>query len=184
MTRLGIAKMRLAGAIAAAGAFALVVPGGAQAVAAGTSVQAEIATVLEKTAGGVQISPNQVAWRDGKVILTIPLPGEPTARVAGEPVVSLATKNCAYTWTCLYEHRDYGGRRLSFQECGGIQDLSDYDFSDKTTSYHNNQTSGTKTRVYNWTGSWTQLWTTSGAESASAHVGSEKNDKADGIDAC
>ncbi|WP_177221538.1 peptidase inhibitor family I36 protein [Lentzea xinjiangensis] len=171
-------------AVAAAGSLIVAVTGGAQATTPDVSVQAEITQVLERTAGGVQISPNQIAWQDGRVVLTIPLAGEKPARAAEGSVAPLGTRNCTKYWTCLYEHKDYEGRKLSFTECNEIQDLSDYDFSDKTSSWHNNQSSGTKTRVYNWTGSWSGIWTTGGAESWSSYVGAADNDKADGIKAC
>ncbi len=80
--------------------------------------------------------------------------------------------------------KDCGGRKLSFAECGKIQDLSDYDFSDKTSSWRNNQSSGTRTHVYNWNGLWFGIWTTGGAESWSSDAGAADNDKADGIRAC
>jgi hypothetical protein len=156
--------------------------GMAQADTAG--VQKQVDNVLAKSPGGKQISANQVAWNDGKVVLTIPLAGERSARAAGEPVTTLGTANCPYTWTCLYEHANFDGRRLQFSACGYIQDLGAYGFSDMATSWHNNQTPGTRTWVYNWTGSWTQIWVEGGAPSKSTNVGAGNNDRADGIRAC
>lgn len=152
--------------------------------AAGPAVQAQVDGVLAKSPGGTQISGNQVAWNDGKVVLTIPLPGEANARTASDPASTQGTANCPYTWTCLYEHANFDGRRLQFSDCGPVQDLGAYGFSDMATSWHNNQTRNTRTWVYNWTGSWTQLWVEGGAPASSTNVGAGNNDKADGIKAC
>ncbi|MFF3256407.1 hypothetical protein ACFYWP_36740 [Actinacidiphila glaucinigra] len=43
------------------------------------ALQQEINDVLAKTQGGVQISRNEIAWNDGKVIMAFPLPGETQA---------------------------------------------------------------------------------------------------------
>lgn len=147
-------------------------------------LQQQIDVVLEQAPGGQQISENQVAWQDETVILTIPRVAGQAAHGADEPVTTLGTPNCPYTWTCLYEHANYNGRRLQFSACGYIQDLGAYGFRDKATSWHNNQTRGTRSWVYNWTGSWTLLWTEGGAPSMSPNVGPGNNDKADGIKAC
>ncbi|GAA3380818.1 hypothetical protein GCM10020367_69620 [Streptomyces sannanensis] len=146
-------------------------------------LQRQVDKQMATTPGGKQIGVNQIAWRGGKAVMTFPLPGEKKARAVDEPFSAMGSPNCSYKWTCLYEHSNFDGRRLTWSDCGGILDLSDWGFSDQTTSWHNNQTSGTKTRVYNWTGAWTLLWTST-APSSSSNVGSTNNDKADGIDVC
>ncbi|WP_037671550.1 peptidase inhibitor family I36 protein [Streptomyces griseus] len=45
---------------------------------------------------------------------------------------------CADGWTCLYEHSNGGGRRLIFRDYYW-QDLNQYDFNDKTSSWRNRQ---------------------------------------------
>ncbi len=138
---------------------------------------------MAATPGGEQIGVNQVAWRDGKSVMTFPLPGEKQARAVDEAVGTLGTANCSYEYTCLYEHDDYDGRRLSWADCFFVN-LADHNFNDKASSWHNNQTSGTRTNVYNWTGSaFSQIWT-SVAPSRDTYVGAADNDKADGIDPC
>ncbi|UJW30101.1 peptidase inhibitor family I36 protein [Saccharothrix sp. AJ9571] len=185
MKRIRARATRITGVVAAVGAFLLMAAGGAQASATGMSLQAEITQALEQTPGGVQISPNQVAWQNGKVVLTIPLSGEKFARAAAEPVSALGTKNCPYTWVCLYDGKDFEGRRLQFSECNEFNDLSSWDFNDKMTSWHNNQTSGTKARFYNWSNEeWVLVYTTPGAESWDGLVSSSINNKVDGIRAC
>lgn len=146
-------------------------------------LQKQIDKQLAVTPGGEQIGVNQVAWRDGKAIMTFPLPGEKQARAVDEPVGTRGTANCSYTWTCLYQHASYEGRRLTWQDCAFVN-LSRHDFNDEASSWHNNQTSGTVTKVYNWTGSrWDQIWSST-APSRDSQVDSADNDKADGIQVC
>ena len=57
-------------------------------------------------------------------------------RTASEVTASVA----AYAYSCssslrLYEHIHYGGRRLSFWDRGFWQNLRDYGFQDRTSSY-------------------------------------------------
>lgn len=146
-------------------------------------LQKQIDKQLATTPGGKQTGVNQVSWRGGKAVMTFPLPGEKQARAVNEPAGALGTPNCSYAWTCLYEHSNFDGRRLTWSDCN-FENLADWGFNDKTTSYHNNQTRGTQTHVYNWTGSsWALLWTST-APSSSSNVGSANNDKADGLWVC
>ncbi|WP_371575374.1 hypothetical protein [Streptomyces sp. NBC_01314] len=146
-------------------------------------LQRQIDKQMAVTPGGEQIGVNQVAWRDGKAVMTFPLPGEKKARAVNEPRGTLGTPNCSYLWTCLYEHSNFDGRRLTWSDCN-FENLSNWGFIDQTTSWHNNQSRGTQTHVYNWTGSsWALLWTST-APSSSSNVGSANNDKADGLWVC
>ncbi|MGW0560788.1 peptidase inhibitor family I36 protein [Streptomyces sp. NPDC003016] len=146
-------------------------------------LQKQIDKQLATTPGGKQIGVNQIAWRGGKAVMTFPLPGERQARAVNEPVGTLGTPNCSYAWTCLYEHQNFDGRRLTWSDCN-FENLANWSFNDKTTSWHNNQTRGTQTHVYNWSGSsWVLLWTST-APSSSSYVGSANNDKADGLWVC
>lgn len=145
-------------------------------------LQRKVDRQMDITPNGRQISVNQIAWDGEKTVMTFPLPGEKQARAVNEGVSPLGSPNCSYTYTCLYENQNFDGRRLSWRDCA-FHDLSDFGFSDKTTSWHNNQTTGTKTYVYNWVGSWSLIWTST-APSSNGNVGSTNNDKADGITVC
>ncbi|MGW6705083.1 peptidase inhibitor family I36 protein [Streptomyces sp. NPDC054956] len=146
-------------------------------------LQKQIDEQLALTPGGKQISLNQASWRDGKAVMTWPLPGETKARGVNEPAAALGSPNCSYQWTCLYEHDQWNGRRLTWSDCN-FENLANWGFNDQTSSWHNNQTNGTKTYVYNWTGSsWELLWTST-APSASSYVGNWANDRADGLWVC
>jgi hypothetical protein len=147
-------------------------------------VQERIDAQLQSIPGGTQISQNEIASHDGKVILTLPMLGEGVARSSTEAVVPLGTANCPAQSTCLYADQNYNGRRLRFSDCV-FEDLRNWGFQDKASSWHNNQTRGTKTQVYNLrAGIFWPLWTEGGAPSNSTYVGDANNDKADGIRAC
>lgn len=146
-------------------------------------LQRRIDEQMERTPGGEQTGVNQIAWRGGKAVMTFPLPGEKKARAVDETLGPLGTPNCSYLWTCLYEHSNFDGRRLTWSDCN-FENLANWGFNDQTTSWHNNQSRGTRTHVYNWTGSsWALLWTST-APSSSSYVGSANNDKADGLRVC
>lgn len=49
-----------------------------------------------------------------------------------------AVPACASGWLCLYADNSGGGKRLIFQD-GSWQDLGDYSFNDRTSSWRNNQ---------------------------------------------
>ncbi|MEV0648934.1 hypothetical protein AB0I28_27145 [Phytomonospora sp. NPDC050363] len=167
----------------------ITVVGGQPAAAAepetGSSVQAQIDAVLAQHPDGKQINTNQIAWENGTVILTIPMDGQRAAYGPGEQGVRKDGRpDCPYYWTCVYKDENYNDRRLQFSHCGYIQDLGGYGFNDQTTSWHNNQSGGARTRVYDWRGAWVQLWATGDAQSWNPNVGKANNDKADGIKAC
>lgn len=61
-----------------------------------------------------------------------------TLALKASEVGAAATPSCARGWVCLYEDSNGGGDRLIFQD-GGWQDLDDYGFNDKTSSWRNNQ---------------------------------------------
>ncbi|WP_407560886.1 peptidase inhibitor family I36 protein [Streptomyces sp. 184] len=146
-------------------------------------LQKKVDAQLAKTPGGERTGVNEISWRDGQTVLTLPLPGERQARSVDQAVGTLGTANCSKYYTCLYEHATFGGRRLSWQDCA-FHDLSDFGFNDKTSSWHNNQSTNTKTHVYNWTGgTWSRIWS-SVAPSSDTYVGAGDNDKADGITVC
>lgn len=53
----------------------------------------------------------------------------------------LTFQNCPYTWVCLYEHSNYSGRRLQWQQ-SGTNDLSTWNFRDQATGLVNNRQGG------------------------------------------
>ncbi|MEU8775085.1 hypothetical protein [Streptomyces sp. NPDC048606] len=69
----------------------------------------------------------------------------------------------------MYEHGNFDGRRLTWSDCD-FEHLGNWGFTDKTSSWHNNQTRGTVTRVYNWVGYRQQLWASTAPRRAPTSV--------------
>ncbi|GAA1870190.1 hypothetical protein [Myceligenerans crystallogenes] len=146
--------------------------------AARAELQSDIDSILRKHPGGQQISVNEVAWEDGDVVLTLPLPGQRTASA----LAAAGTRDCPYLHTCLYDDIDWGYPRLALYSCEYIEDLGDYGFDNITTSYHNNQSGNAATRVWDYDegpGLWTSF-----APSSSSYVGATKTDRASAVDPC
>ncbi|MFI9644544.1 peptidase inhibitor family I36 protein [Micromonospora sp. NPDC051925] len=56
----------------------------------------------------------------------------------GGPISTLAWHGCDNDWLCIYEHADFGGRQLQFNE-EYWHDLDEWGFVDQTSSWVNNQ---------------------------------------------
>lgn len=69
--------------------------GTAQAAEAPDTLQQQIDEVLAKTVGGVQISENEIAWENGSVIMTFPVPGEADAPLSSPTAMRLMAKASA-----------------------------------------------------------------------------------------
>ena len=142
----------------------------------------EVAENLRKSKGGKRISLNQIAWPKAGVVMTIPLPGEKRARPANQPI---GTKGdgCSYKHACLYDYGDFEGKEWEFYYCG-FQKLRDFNFTNKTSSWANNQKDYAKATLYYWTGSKVkkldELW----APSYDEYLEGFKNNRADFIRAC
>ncbi|TDD79730.1 hypothetical protein E1293_22500 [Actinomadura darangshiensis] len=100
----------------------------AQALASGprAKVQQQVDQVVNSRPDARQTGPGTVTFSSGAV-LTIPAAGA-TAGV------------CTAGWYCFYQYTDYGGRKLSFHDCGanGLwQYLTDYGFGNATSSWQN-----------------------------------------------
>lgn len=64
--------------------------------------------------------------------------GKVTTYSDGNRVVEAASFNeCPDGWVCLWEHSNYEGRMLQFQDRGFWQSLSAYNFNDKASSWRN-----------------------------------------------
>jgi Peptidase inhibitor family I36 len=129
-------------------------------------LQDQIDAQLRLAPGGKQIGQNQIAWRDGAVVMTFP-----------ESPVTVLAPRCPDGWTCFFEHRDWGGRMLQFRDCGLWQWFSDYGFRNQTSSWHN--------RLNQWVyvdddDAGVRLWNEF-PQARSSWVGSAANDKADSL---
>lgn len=143
-------------------------------------VNDEVAETMRKTPGGKRISLNQIAWPDKGAVMTIPLPGEQRARAANQPI---GTKDlCDYLHACLFSDSGYTGRKVTFKKCG-FQKLRWFNFTNKTSSWINNQTKGTKATLYYWTGKKVKKLTSLVAEDGQSYMLDDDN-RADFIRAC
>jgi hypothetical protein len=165
--------------VAASSASAAPAPPPAAKVAA---LQQTIDTYIA-TYGGKQISTNEVGSDDGAVVTTFPMPGAPIALAPGELAAAPGQPNCPSAWSCLYQDIRFGGIRKAFYRCEFVN-LRSIGFGDMTSSWHNNQTYGAISYVYDYhTLAWTSLWGESSPD-ANPWVGSGLNDRADGIQVC
>lgn len=140
---------------------------------------------MSKSPGATRVAVNQLAWDDGDVVLTLPLPGEKQARAVDEPIGTKDSPNCGYGSVCLYDDAFYGGRRLSFTACK-LQKLRNYNFTNRTESWHNNQTTGTISQIFYWSssaGTSFGLGATN-APSAVGIIGYGDDNRADSIRVC
>ncbi len=135
---------------------------------AATSLQQQIDDQLRTSPGGVQINSNQIAWKNGTVVMTFP--------DATQPRDSLrAPANCPSLYFCFWAAANFEGRRLQFSDCG-VQDLGDYGFRNQTTSWQN--TTADWIQVFQLDVIDDLLWQEA-PRSRSANVGAADNDRAD-----
>jgi len=114
------------------------------------AMQAVVNEHLKKSVGAKQISINQIAYADGSVIMTLPLPGEQTARAINELMAPSDTPNCAFEHVCLWTDTNFNGTRIDRVVCNGIKYfVLPAPFNASIGSIHNNQTWGTQTMVLN-----------------------------------
>ncbi|MBT2506515.1 hypothetical protein J7I98_11520 [Streptomyces sp. ISL-98] len=157
----GIFVVLVAGLISANPAAAVAGPDfAAQARTAGLSagqtegLQARVDAFKERT-GGVQTAPNKILLGSGAE-LTVVVPGETYARDLDAPVGTRAP--CAYLRFCAYSGENFTGSQINMYTCRS--------YSIPWTgngSWDNNQSSGTRARMYNGSGS--LIYTTPGARS-------------------
>ena len=96
-----------------------------------TELRQQLQLQLQRFPGGVQIAENEVAYQDGAFVMTFALPEQ-----ANQPQ---ATADCPSGWFCFYDHASFGYPRGKLSD-RGWQDLSQFGWSDRTESVHNNTT--------------------------------------------
>lgn len=154
------------------------------------AVQAQIDEQLAAVVGGVQVSPNEVSYLNGDIVMVFAeadgfVPTGPGTRVVADKAGSTYYKyGCPYgnrvQWYCFYEHISFGGRMLQFKDCsssqyGLYQRFTDWNFNDRTSSWVN--TSIRLIDVYDNLGPSGYLWH-EGSNSAIHNVGVGNNDRA------
>jgi len=84
----------------------------------------------------VRITGGDLLYPDGvRVSLGAGLGLRPNQRLASAGAAAVIP--CTAGYTCLYEHVNYGGRRLEWQDPGLLVNLADYDFNDQMSSWRN-----------------------------------------------
>lgn len=94
---------------------------------------------LERLPGGVRISPTDLSYNGGNVVYSVS-----SVEAAGS--LDDCPTSTTQDWTCVWEHADFGGRRLQFKDSGYMQYFADYDFKDQTSSWANRR--GKDARLY------------------------------------
>lgn len=101
-------------------------------------LQLEIEELLVQHPTAFQISDHEIAWNDGTVVLSLPVPEGEGAKIEAAATV----EGCPSGWFCFYQHinfnRGQSGRRLQFSDCasaGVTQFLTDYGFQNQTSSW-------------------------------------------------
>ncbi len=167
------------------------------------ALQSEMDATLAVTAGGVQISANEISWQDenGQVVLVLPLPGQEIAPPSSPAAVpepddtsaeAVDWENCPAgkndnRWYCFYQNSNFGGRRLQWNHahCSAPMILDNYDFSRKISSWVNTTRDidfwGMKVTVYDLLGN--KLWVEEPWTKVSS-LSSARNDKAEFFKAC
>lgn len=184
-----LTALLLLGSAAAAAA-----PGATSSPSGPSGPQAEIDAYLAEHPGGVQVSDNAVAYRDGDVVVVFPDPGEdraPNGLGANIRTSSLATglaedlqaaassiAGCPYDasdrWYCFYTDSGFGGRRLQFlNTCA--DNAADWGFNNSTSSWVN---TNPDSRIVAWDyRGGTALWVEDYGISSDNWVGTSDNDR-------
>ena len=198
--RFGAGLLRI-GTAALAGALVCFTSAAAAAPKAVNTAGDSIVTVadqLNAAPGGTQIGPNEVAYDGGKVIVTLPSTdgakgpsavarNQSTAARAGD-VEGCPAGNPDNRWYCLYEHKDFKGRRVqwNYRHCSDDPIyLVNYGFKNVASSWVNTSAMVVAARAYTGDGAGgsVQIWTEK-PNTRSSYVGNANNDRADILRAC
>lgn len=102
-----------------------------------TELQQQVRTQLKLYPGGVQTAHNEISYNEGRFVITF---AEPRNTTDARTVGILGSPDCPSGWFCFYDNLNYGYPRGKLSDCGA-QDLSPYNWGDRTESMHNNTSS-------------------------------------------
>ncbi|EME51657.1 peptidase inhibitor family I36 protein [Amycolatopsis decaplanina] len=145
-------------ALGAAAVAAALVAAPASAASDGAATLKSAGVDAAKLAPGWKVVGDQIVWNGGETTLSLS-PG--------------AASNCQENYVCLYENRDFGGRRLQFRS-PDLKNLVDYGFNDQMSSWHNRRS--VDARWYYNIGGGTSRCMQAGARAS--YVGNADNDQA------
>ncbi|QAY60431.1 hypothetical protein ET475_10825 [Microbacterium protaetiae] len=100
----------LVGAVAAIATAIMMLasPAAVAAVPQPSDVQLRLDAALAKYPGGVQISPDSIAWSDGAIVLTVASDFTPQS-----------IGSCATGSYCAFSGTNYSGSKITFSDCSG-----------------------------------------------------------------
>jgi hypothetical protein len=126
--------------------------------------------------GGVRVG-NQVFYNNGRVVLRFDLAkvAKLQGKAAPETTLDLV---CDEDWFCLFEHINYAGRKLQFQDCCYFQYLSNWGFQNKASSWRN-RLDVNDVRLWDMAPSPDKVLWCSDTHNYDDNVGTAANDKAD-----
>lgn len=157
-------------------------------VAAGEALDREIDQFVAAHPGSSRVSEYVVAWDGGAVTLTWPNPATGradslvTMNAMSGDMSAMDVEGCqsgpfTSDYYCFYQYSNWGGRKLSFKDCGYTQYFADYGFRNEASSWVN--TTNNTVRVYDYaSGADILLWREE-PDAKSSYVGSGANDRAD-----
>lgn len=138
-------------------------------------LQAQIDAHLKRAPGGVQINKNEIAYNNGKFIMTFALPGQvegtDPSRVASSDF-SVQSNRCQANWYCFFDGVNFTYPRGQLNDCGW-QDLANWGWHDRTESIAQNLLSPYKVFYENHTtgghgNDETIFWTDAGSDERSS----------------
>lgn len=161
---------------------------GSEAMRLNPSLETKMQELLRQFPTSTQVDERSISWENGRVMMVLPDIDAATERLETDsepgPIeahiqapLAATVHGCPSGKYCVYEDRSWGGRRLQFSDCSR-NDLRDYGFRDKTSSWVNN--GPRRVQVKNDRTAWPDevLWTMS-PNSTSRYVGDSNDNKAD-----
>jgi len=93
------------------------------------SIQAQATQILRDHPGGVQISPTQIAWQGGAVILNLQLPSRSSTP-------NVIFDGCPDGYYCFFSLKNFGGTMIQFSTCSSTSTyFSTYGFDKLASSW-------------------------------------------------
>lgn len=127
-----------------------------------TAIQLQVDAYRAKHPGGVQVGAADIAYDEGRFVVTI-------ARTSG---TALSGADCPSGWYCFYDGINFAYPRGRLSDCG-YQDLGTWGWRNRTESAAYNFNTGSVTFVD--TATYTNLFTVSTTVRSNANVGAGRN---------
>lgn len=129
-------------------------------------------TLQNSKPGGKRIAPDKIAWDDGDVVLTLAIDGK------ARDTAPAKQNGKVY----LFDGMNGGGDELAFYECK-FEKLRHYNFTNRTSSWFNNQYGWTLSELFYWDGSSVE-WLDGSRSPDERNLPPAKDNRADFIQVC